>query len=269
LIEFLAYPFFQRALLAGALTALLCGALSFFVVLRRLAFVGSGVAHAAFGGVAIATLAGLPPGLGGLVASLAVAAATARAAGTSDVTEDTAVGVFTVAAMAAGVVALGFVKTNVDLFGLMFGNILTVDPADLLILAGATAAVLAALAFFFRPLLLASVDEEGARVAGVATGAMRLLVLCLIGVAVVAALKVVGILLVSALLVLPGAAARPLASRWPGFLAGSIAVALVSVLGGLLLSVALDIASGAAIILLGAALFVGALLVKRARTGRG
>jgi ABC-type Mn2+/Zn2+ transport system permease subunit len=264
-IEFLAYPFFQRALLAGALTALLCGALSFFVVLRRLAFVGSGVAHAAFGGVAIATLAGLPPGLGGLVASLAVAAATARAAGTSDVTEDTAVGVFTVAAMAAGVVALGFVKTNVDLFGLMFGNILTVDPADLLILAGATAGVLVALAFFFRPLLLASVDEEGARVAGVATGAMRLLVLCLIGVAVVAALKVVGILLVSALLVLPGAAARPLASRWPGFLAGSIAFALASVLGGLLLSVALDIASGAAIILLGAALFVGALLVKRAR----
>lgn len=268
MIEFLAYPFFQRALLAGALAALLCGALSFFVVLRRLAFVGAGVAHAAFGGVAIATLAGLPPGLGGLVASLAVAAATARAAGTSDVTEDTAVGVFTVAAMAAGVVALGFVKTNVDLFGLMFGNILTVDPADLLILAGATAGVLAALAFFFRPLLLASVDEEGARVAGVATGAMRLLVLGLIGIAVVAALKVVGILLVSALLVLPGATARPLASRWPGFLGGSVAVALVSVLGGLLLSVALDIASGAAIILLGAALFVGALLVKRARAGR-
>ena len=268
MIEFLSYPFFQRALLAGALTALLCGALSFFVVLRRLAFVGSGVAHAAFGGVAIATLVGLPPGLGGLVASLAVAAATARAAGTSDVTEDTAVGVFTVAAMAAGVVALGFVRTNVDLFGLMFGNILTVDPVDLLILAAATAGVLVALAFFFRPLLLASVDEEGARVAGVATGAMRLLVLGLIGVAVVAALKVVGILLVSALLVLPGAAARPLASRWPGFLGGSIAVALASVLGGLLLSVALDIASGAAIILLGAVLFVGALLVKRARASQ-
>ena len=219
MIEFLSYPFFQRALLAGALAALLCGALSFFVVLRRLAFVGSGVAHAAFGGVAVATLFGFPPLAGGLVAALLVAGATARAQGSS-VSEDSAVGVFTVAAMALGVVALGFVKTNVDLFGLMFGNILTVAPVDLLILGAATAAVLAALAAFFRPLLLASVDEEGAQVAGVNTGAMRLLVLVLVGVAVVVALKVVGILLVSALLVLPGAAARPLAARssrsWAG-----------------------------------------------------
>jgi zinc transport system permease protein len=94
---------------------------------------------------------------------------------------------------------------------------------------------------------------------------MRLLVLVLIAVAVVVALKVVGILLVSALLVLPGATARPLASRWPGFLTGSIVIALVSVLGGLLISVALDVAPGAAIILLGASLFVVALAVARVR----
>ncbi len=265
MIEFLAYPFFQRALVAGVLTALLCGSLSFFVVLRRLAFVGSGVAHAAFGGVAVATLFGLPPLAGGLAAALAVAGATARASEGSSVSEDSAVGVFTVAAMALGVVALGFVKTNVDLFGLMFGNILTVAPADLAILGVATAAVLVALAAFFRPLLLASVDEEGAEVAGVRTGAMRLLVLVLVGVAVVAALKVVGILLVSALLVLPGAAARPLAARWPALLAGSVGVAFASVVGGLLLSVAVDVAPGAAIILVGATLFVAALAVGRAR----
>jgi zinc transport system permease protein len=267
MIEFLAYPFFQRALLAGAFAALLCGALSFFVVLRRLAFVGSGVAHAAFGGVAVATLFGASPLAGGLAAALLVAGATARASEGSTVSEDSAVGVFTVAAMALGVVALGFVKTNVDLFGLMFGNILTVAPSDLLALGLATGAVLVFLAAFFRPLLLASVDEEGAAVAGVKTGAMRLLVLVLVGIAVVVALKVVGILLVSALLVLPGAAARPLAARWPAFLAGSVAVAFVSVVGGLLLSVAVDVAPGAAIILVGAALFVASILVARARRG--
>jgi ABC-type Mn2+/Zn2+ transport system permease subunit len=266
-IEFLSYPFFQRALAAGVLTALLCGSLSFFVVLRRLAFVGSGVAHAAFGGVAVATLFGLPPLAGGFAAALAVAGATARASEGSSVSEDSAVGVFTVAAMALGVVALGFVRTNVDLFGLMFGNILTVAPADLAILGVATATVLVALAAFFRPLLLASVDEEGAEVAGVKTGAMRLLVLVLVGVAVVAALKVVGILLVSALLVLPGAAARTLAARWPALLAGSVGVAFVSVVGGLLLSVAVDVAPGAAIILVGAGLFVAALAAGRARRG--
>ena len=266
MIEFLAYPFFQRALVAGVVAAVLCGALSFFVVLRRLAFAGSGVAHAAFGGVALATLAGAPPGAGALLAALIVAAATARASESSGVSEDAAVGVFTVSAMAIGVVALGFVKTNVDLFGLMFGNILTVSTADLVLLVGAGALVLLVLAAWFRPLLLASVDEDGARAAGVNVGAMRLLVLVLISVAVVVALKVVGILLVSALLILPGATARALFDRWPGLLAGSVAAALVMVVGGLLLSVALNVASGAAIILTGATVFVAAFLAARRRS---
>jgi len=261
------YPFFLRALAAGILVALLCGALSFFVLLRRLAFVGTGVAHAAFGGVAIAALLGAPTGLGGLVAALAVAFATARSSEKGRLTEDAAVGVFTVAAMALGVVALGFLKSNVDLFGLMFGNLLTVDPVDLALLAAASGSVLLALAWWFRPLLLASIDEEGALAEGVDVSRMRLLVLLLLSVAVVAALKVVGTLLVSALLVLPGAVARPLSHRWPGFLFGSMAAALTMVVGGLVASVALDVAPGAAIVLAGTALFLVSLLVGRRRRG--
>ena len=265
MIEFLGFPFFQRALAAGFVVAVVCGALSFFVVLRRLAFVGSGVSHGAFGGVALAALVGAPPGLGALLAALGVALATAKASDEGDLTEDTAVGVFTVAAMAVGVVAISFLETNVDLFGLMFGNILTVDPKDLLALVSASALVLVLLALFFRPLLLASIDEDGAFAAGVNVARMRLLVLVLLALTVVVALKVVGILLVSALLVLPGAVARPLASRWPGFLAGSIAAALVMVVGGLLLSVAFDVPSGAAIILLGTVLFLAGVVAGRAR----
>jgi ABC-type Mn2+/Zn2+ transport system permease subunit len=264
-MEFLSYPFFQRALLAGFLTAALCGTLSFFVLLRRLAFVGSGVAHAAFGGVAVAALLGIPTPVGGAAAALAVAWATSRSSGDSTVSEDTAVGVFTVAAMAVGVVALGFLRTSVDLFGLMFGNILTAAPADLALLAGATASILLLLAWNFRPLLLSSIDDEGAEAAGVDVGRMRLLVLSLVGLAVVVALKVVGILLVSALLVLPGAIARPLSARWPGFLAGSIGAAMAMLLGGLIASVAADIAPGAAIILVGTGLFLGSLVVRRLR----
>ncbi len=259
MIEFLGYPFFQRALLSGVVVALVCGSLSFFVVLRRLAFVGSGVAHAAFGGVALATLIGAPPGMGALAAAVTVAFATAKASDEGALSEDTAVGVFTVAAMAVGVVALSFVQTSVDLFGLMFGNILTVDPIDLLELTGVGAAVLVATAAFFRPLLLASVDEDGAATSGVDVARMRMLVLLLLAVTVVVALKVVGILLVSALLVLPGATSRALFDRWPGLLVGSVVAALVMVLGGLLLSVALDVPSGAAIILTGTLLFVAAI----------
>ena len=265
MIEFLGFPFFQRALAAGFVVAVVCGALSFFVVLRRLAFVGSGVSHGAFGGVAVAALVGAPPGLGALVAALGVALATAKASDEGELTEDTAVGVFTVAAMAVGVVAISFLETNVDLFGLMFGNILTVDPKDLLALVSASGLVLVLLALFFRPLLLASIDEDGAFAAGVNVARMRLLVLVLLALTVVVALKVVGILLVSALLVLPGAVARPLVSRWPGFLAGSIAAALVMVVGGLLLSVAFDVPSGAAIILLGTVLFLAGVVAGRAR----
>jgi zinc transport system permease protein len=263
--EFLSFPFFQRALAAGFIVAVVCGALSFFVVLRRLAFVGSGVSHGAFGGVALAALVGAPPGLGALVAAVAVALATAKASDDGELTEDTAVGVFTVAAMAIGVVAISFLESNVDLFGLMFGNILTVDPADLLALGAASVLVLALLALYFRPLLLASIDEDGAFAAGVNVARMRLLVLVLLALTVVVALKVVGILLVSALLVLPGAVARPLSSRWPGFLLGSIGASFTMVLGGLLLSVALDVPSGAAIILTGTILFLGAVAAGRLR----
>jgi zinc transport system permease protein len=194
-----------------------------------------------------------------------VAFATAKASGDGELTEDTAVGVFTVAAMAIGVVAISFLETNVDLFGLMFGNILTVDPKDLLALGAASLLVLALLALYFRPLLLASIDEDGAFAAGVDVARMRLLVLFLLALTVVVALKVVGILLVSALLVLPGAVARSLASRWPGFLVGSIGASLVMVLGGLLLSVALDVPSGAAIILTGTLLFLGGVVAGRLR----
>lgn len=265
--EFLAFPFFQRALVAGFVVAVVCGALSFFVVLRRLAFVGSGVSHGAFGGVALAALVGAPPGLGALLAAVVVALATAKASDDGELTEDTAVGVFTVAAMAVGVVALSSLESNVDLFGLMFGNILTVDPQDLLALGAASVLVLVLLGLYFRPLLLASIDEDGAFAAGVNVARMRLLVLVLLALTVVVALKVVGILLVSALLVLPGAVARPLSSRWPGFLLGSVAAALAMVLGGLLLSVALDVPSGASIILTGTLLFLGAVAAGRLRRG--
>lgn len=235
------------------------------MVLRRLAYVGSGISHAAFGGVALAALAGLPPVAGGAVAALLVALAAARASESASVSEDSAIGVFTVAAMAAGVVALGFLRTNVDLYGLMFGNILTVAPSDLLILGVTAVLVLAGLGRFFRPLLLASIDEDGARAAGVNVKRLRLLLLTLIALSIVAALKVVGLLLVSALLVLPGATARPLCARWPALLAASIAASTIMVIGGLFLSVALDVASGAAIILLGTALFLLAVLKGRAR----
>jgi ABC-type Mn2+/Zn2+ transport systems, permease components len=262
--EFLAFPFFQRALLAGFVVAVVCGALSFFVVLRRLAFVGSGVSHAAFGGVALAALVGVPPGLGALLAALAVALATAKASGDGDLSEDTAVGVFTVA---------GWRRRRRDQLPRDERRPLRPHvrehpdgrPADLLALVAASALVVVLLASTSGRSSSPRSTKDGAFAAGVNVARMRLLVLVLLALTVVVALKVVGILLVSALLVLPGAVARALFSRWPGFLLGSVAAALVMVLGGLLLSVALDVPSGAAIILTGTLLFLAAVAVGRLR----
>ena len=266
-IEFLAYPFFQRALVAGVVAAVLCGTLSFFVVLRRLAFAGSGVAHAAFGGVAVATLAGpaaRPRGArrradrgrgdGPRLRGLGRLGGRRHRRGhrrrhgrrrrgprlrederrplRPDVREHPD-------GQPRSTSRSSSAPRSPSSRSSRRGSVRCSSPRWTRTARARPASTSARCAFF---------------------------VLVLIAVTVVVALKVVGILLVAALLVLPGATARTLFDRWPGLLLGSVAAALVMVLGGLLLSVALNVASGAAIILLGTVLFVAAFLLSRRET---
>lgn len=257
------HPFLQRALLASLVVAAVCSIASFFVVLRRIAFVGSGVAHIAFGGVAVALLLGLPPVGGAALLAVAAAAwiALPRRGGLS---EDTAIGIAFAAAMALGVVCASLGRArNVDLMTFLFGNVLTVTWSDVAVIGVLGAAVLAVFAGLFRRLLFVSFDEETARIVRLPVDALNVLLFVLIALTVVLSMRTVGLLLVSALLVVPGAVAQRLTVRLRPFLAVSLAVAVASAVLGLGISVLADLPSGATMVLVAAAIFLAAAGLRR------
>jgi len=255
--DMLAYEFMQRAIMAGIIVGVLCSIVAFFVVLKRLSFVGVGISHSAFGGVALGLYFGLNPVLiGGLFATL-VAWAIGFFSRQGEIEEDVSIGIFFAAAMAFGITVVGLTRGYyVDLFGFFFGNILAVSPQDLLILAGIGGLVLLSLGLFFKELLFLCFDEELARVNGIPVGFLHYLLLTCIAVTVVAAVKVVGIILASALLVIPAATARELTKNFRWMLAVSVVMGVISTLGGLCLSYYYDLASGATIVLLSSLLFL-------------
>ncbi|MBI4539442.1 MAG: metal ABC transporter permease [Gemmatimonadetes bacterium] len=261
-MEFLAYAFIQRALIAGVLLGVTCAVVAFFVVLRRMAFIGVGISHAALGGVALGLLAGLPPLASAIVFSLVVAWVIGWVGGRGQVSEDTAIGIFFPTAMALGVALISLSAAyRQDLMAYLFGSILSVRPGDLWLLLALAGGALSLLGLFFKEFLFLSVDEEAARAAGIPTARLRYLLLTIMAVTIVAAIKLVGIVLVSAFLVIPAATGQTLARSMRGMLAISIAGALTAVIGGLWLSWLWNLPSGAAIVLLSAALFFAAFLV--------
>lgn len=278
LAEFWGLEMMRRAVLAGVLVALLGAVVGFFIVLRRMAFVAVGVSHAALGGVAVGVLLHQSP-LGWAIAFSILVALGMAALGRRGVAEDTAMGVFFPTAMAFGVVVIGFSQNwQRELLAYLFGDILAVTRADLTMLAVATAVILVLVAVFFKELLYVSFDEESAFCAGVPLEPMRVLLLAIVATTVVVSIKVVGVNLVSAMLVIPAAAAAQLTCRWQGVLLGAGAIGLTAVFCGLGVSYAaparFNLGTGPMAILVAALAFGLATLYARlherraARAGR-
>ncbi|MBD3160518.1 MAG: metal ABC transporter permease [Candidatus Eisenbacteria bacterium] len=250
LAEWLEFAFLRRALAAGLLVALAAGLLSPFIVLRRMAFAGHGLAHAAFGGAALFLLLGGGVVAGGSLFALLLAVLLAFWTRRGRISEDSAIGIIVPGAMAIGVIALALRKTYTqDLFGFLFGNILSVLPGDLAYVGAVTAAVVVAMIAFSRGFVSTTFHEELARVEGWPVDRLRGLFLVLVAGVVVASMKIVGIVLVSALLVVPGATALLFARSFAGVRIASIAIGIGSVLVGMFLSVVIDLPSGAVIAL--------------------
>ncbi|MFW6113124.1 MAG: metal ABC transporter permease [Thermodesulfobacteriota bacterium] len=250
MIEALSLGFFQRALVAGVLLSLLCGVLSVFVILRRMAFVGVGISHSAFGGVALGFLLDIDPLWSGIAFAVVVAFLIEWVQERGRLEEDAAIGIFFAFAMALGVVFLHLSRTyNVDVFGFLFGNILAVGPHQLWQILIVGLVVLATMALFYKELVFLSFDEEMAWVSGVPVKALRCLFLVLLALVIIMAIYLVGIILVSALLVIPGALARNLTHHIVGMLWVSAGAAVAATLGGLFLSLGLDWPSGATVVL--------------------
>jgi ABC-type Mn2+/Zn2+ transport system permease subunit len=255
-IEALTLTFMQRALAAGMLVSILCGLLSVFVVLRRLSFIGVGISHSAFGGIALGYLVGIPYTASAIAFSSAVALLIGFINRRGRLHEDTAIGIFFALTMALGVFFIGISKRyNVDLFGYLFGNILAVTRGDLLLVLAVTPILLLLLGAVFKELLFLSFDEEVAAASGIPVAAVYYLFLLLMAVAIILTIKVVGIILASALLVLPAATARQLTSNYRTLSIISVVLAVFSVVAGLFLSYSLDLAPGATIVLLAGFLF--------------
>ncbi len=269
MIEILGYAFMQRALLAGTLIGIVCAIVGVYIVLKGLSFIGAGIAHASFGGVALGFLFGVNPVLTALIFCLATAWGIGLVARKGQVKEDTAVGVFFASTMALGILIIGLMKGyNVDLFGYLFGSILAVTREDMWIAVGLGLAIVAVVALFFKELLLVSFDPELAAISGLPAAKLYFLLITLIALTVVISIKVVGITLVSALLVTPAAAAYQLTERFRRMMALSILIGVGSTTGGLLLSYQFNIASGATIVLLSTLVFFIATLCSPRRWRR-
>ncbi|MEW6386452.1 MAG: metal ABC transporter permease [Thermodesulfobacteriota bacterium] len=264
MIDLFSLGFFQRALLAGLLLSLLGGVLSVFVILRRMAFIGVGISHSAFGGVALGFLLGVDPLWTGIGFAVVVAVLIEWAQSQGKLEEDAAIGIFFAASMALGVVFLHLSQTyNVDVFGFLFGNILAIGEKQLGQILLVTLIVLAAVLACFKELVFLSFDEEMAWVSGVPVKPLRYLFLILMALVVIVSIYLVGIILVSALLVIPGAIARNLTQHIRSMLGVSLVAAVGSTFGGLLLSYGVDWPSGATVVLLLSAGFFCSTLAPR------
>jgi manganese/iron transport system permease protein len=269
-MDFLLAPlqqdFMVRALIASTLIGLACSIVGVYVVLRNLAFIGDGIAHASFAGIVIAYLLKINLYVGGLVFAVLTALGIGVVSRRSGVSVDTAIGVLFTAAFALGVLLMSRVRNYVvDLQDFLFGNVLGVDRLDIILVATLTCAVLLIVALFYKELLFASFDPLMARASGLPTGFLYYLLLTLLAVTIIVSLQAAGIVLVAALLVTPAATAYQLTDRFGPMMATSAVVGVTSAIVGLYASYYLNAASGSTIVLVATACFFLALLLSPKR----
>ena len=272
ILEILSYGFIQRALLAGVLIALLCSVLGVFLVLRRLSLIGDGLAHVTFGSAAIALACKLYSA-GALLVSLPVVLLASlgilRLTEKARISGDAAIGIVSAAGIAIGVllasVGGGY---NVDLLSYLFGNILSISREEVVIAGVLFVVVMLLLGLFFNELLAVTFNEELARVSGVRTRQINAVLVMLTALSVVLAMKLVGIMLISALLILPAVSALQLARSFRGCIAFAAFQGAGSVVAGIFVSFLTNLPTSAMVVLLNLAFFGLSCLVRRLASRR-
>jgi manganese/iron transport system permease protein len=261
-LEPLQFGFMQRGLVAAILVGVVCAVIGSFVVLRGLAFIGDAVSHAAFPGLVIAFLLGIPLYIGGAVAAVTTALAIGWVARKGRLRFDTAVGVLFAGMFALGIALFSSIDDYVaDLFSYLLGNVLGITAGDIVQVVVLGAIVLAVVFLLRKEFLYASFDPAGAAASGLPVQSLDYLLLGLIGVTIVVSIQAVGIIMVVAMLVTPAATAELLVDRFWDLVRVAIAVAVIAAMVGLYLSYYLNIASGAAIVLVETLCFAIALVV--------
>jgi len=257
--------FMRLAFATGAIVGLLAPAVGFFLVQRRLSLIGDGIGHVAFAGVAAGYLLGISPVLTGLIASLAGAVGIEWLRARRRTAGDQALALLFYTGIAAGVVLVSAAGAlNANLFSFLFGSILTVTHGDLALVAILGTLGLATIAVLYRGLVAVVLDEEGARVSGVPVGLVNIVLAGLAGLTIAVSMRIVGILLIAALMVLPVIAAGRIAWSIRSTILLSMAIGVCSVFAGLVCSYYADLAPGGTIVLFAAGAFAVAAAVEAA-----
>lgn len=263
LLEIITLPFMQRALLAGLALGAILPFLGAFVVLKRMSFFGDGIAHASLAGVAIGILAGVSPFGVALAVGVAFAIAIFILERKANLTSDAIIGLIFTTGLALGVVLLSMQKGyQPELISFLFGNILTLGMSDVILIGIAAVVILGVIIATHRPFTLVVLDRTTAWLRGIPVGAYEFFFYIVLALAVVLGVKLLGIILVSALLIIPPTTAKLIAGSFKGLLITSGIAGEAAVLSGLVISYYADLPSGATIILAGASIFFIVLISK-------
>jgi len=266
MIEILQYEFMRNAFIAAFLVSIACGIVGTYVVIKKIVFVSDGIAHSAFGGIGLGYLLELNPVLMAIPFSMLVAIGIGILSKETDVSEDTAIGMFLTAGMALGIF---FISLHVgyapDLFSYLFGSILTVPYFDLLMMLVLDTMIISVVFLFYKEFLAISFDEEFSKVVGVPTKILYILLLCLVALSIIVLMRAVGIILLIALLTIPSAISRNYTHNIKKLMFLSIIIGIVLNISGLWLSYIFDVPSGATIVLVSTAAFFLSSAVKYIR----
>jgi ABC-type Mn2+/Zn2+ transport system permease subunit len=261
MLELFTYDFMQRSLLAAAMVGGLCSVIGVFVVLRGLAFVGAGTAHAAFAGVALGFLMGWPPLLLAIIFGLATVWITGWVEEKGRMKLDVSIGILYTTTMALAILFIGLMKTyNAEVYGYLFGSVLSVTSEELRTIGGLSILVLGLILLFSKELYFIAFDQEMAEASGVPARKIFFLLLTLVALTVVISLKTVGAILVFAMILIPASTAYQLTHSLRTLTIYSILIGISTSVSGVLISAVWDIPSGPAIVLLATSIFFLAIL---------
>jgi zinc transport system permease protein len=251
MFEAFQFEFMRNAMLAGLLASVACGIVGAYVVVKKIVSMSGSIAHASFGGIGLGYLLNFSPVLGAMFFSLLSALTMGLVTRKTKLPEDTATGILWALGMALGVIFIGLSAGYApDLMSYLFGNILTVPAGDLYLMAALDLIIVALAVAFYKEFLLLSFDEEFGTVVGMPVNGLYLLLLCMVALTVVVLIRVVGMILVIAMLTFPAAMARQFTHDIKKMMVLAVIFGMLFTFGGLWISYILNLASGATIVLL-------------------
>ncbi len=261
--EILTYGFMHRALISGIAIAILCSVVGLFLVLRRYSLFGDAIAHASFGGVAVGLLAGVYPLWTAYAVSIVSALVITKIKDRFNISGDASVAVLLSSGIAIGLVIIGLSGGfTLDIFSFLFGSILLVSVDDTILVLFLTVGILIVIALLFRQLIYSTFNEEQAKVSGIPVEKINYLIVFMAGITVVTSIQLVGVLLISALFVIPNVSAIMYGRGFKQTAIISVSFSIFSVVAGIFVSYVFDITPAGTIVLISIGLLAGTMGIK-------